>query len=90
MLKVGSQSDRSLKYYMTLNQKVQCDLRLFKQWDYVTNKSKIGCPDLEYWTSGLKKKATGGSPEKIIYSDSFKAKCELYSVAKPQSQTQRA
>lgn len=37
-----------------------------------------------------KKQATGGSPEEIIYNDGFKAKYELYSVAKPQSQTQGA
>jgi len=38
---IGSQSDRSLKYYMAVNQEVQCDLGLYKQWDYITNKGKI-------------------------------------------------
>lgn len=40
---------------MAVNQKVQCDLGLYKQWDYITNKGKIGCPNLEYWTSGWKR-----------------------------------
>lgn len=40
---------------MAVNQEVQCDLGLYKQWDYITNKGKIGCPNLEYWISGRKK-----------------------------------
>lgn len=40
---------------MAVNQEVQCDLGLCKQWDYITNKGKIGCPNLEYWTSGLQR-----------------------------------
>lgn len=35
---------------MAVNQEFQCDLGLYKQWDYITNKGKIGCPNLEYWT----------------------------------------
>lgn len=40
---------------MAVNQEVQCDLGLYKQWDYITNKGKIGCPNLEYWTSAWKR-----------------------------------
>lgn len=35
---------------MVLNQKVHCDLGLFKQWNYITNKGKIGCPNLDLRT----------------------------------------
>lgn len=40
---------------MAINREVRCDLGLHKQWDHITNEGKIGCPNLEYWTSGLKR-----------------------------------
>lgn len=40
---------------MAVNQEVCHDLGLYKQWDYITNKGKIGGPNLKYWTPRLKR-----------------------------------